>query len=297
MHWIDQRFNLAFKWLLSKLGIVLTVLILLTITISIIVSSIYIISHKEWFYNIGDLNTLGDAFGGMSAPFIGMLGVVFTFFAFYVQYTFNIKQTEFYNLDKIDRKVDEYSRNLEKLCYVGGDVNTSVITLANRNAEIFANIDVNRKYEFSFEKNSVEEIFLYLLKFSLQVYNESRSKEKNFIAASAHLELGFLEEETIKQLHVYLKFFQFLSLLHEDFHDSNISKEKTDEVITLFLRKFEFYYPMYSHRMADIFMIYFAKKFNPKYLSDLILYYQRTCENYKKIVDIVDYSLLHKKER
>lgn len=48
-------------------------------------------------------NEIGDAFGGSLAPIIGLLGVILTYLAFYIQYKANKDQLEIFNKNQIDQ--------------------------------------------------------------------------------------------------------------------------------------------------------------------------------------------------
>lgn len=91
-HFIDRIFIGLGKWIYKKLGITLTVIFSLTLLFSLISFIVYQISHKTYGFDLSDKNNIGDALGGLTAPFIGIMGVVLTFLAFYVQYDFNKKQ-------------------------------------------------------------------------------------------------------------------------------------------------------------------------------------------------------------
>jgi hypothetical protein len=85
-------------------------LVLLTIFLILLFSYIYIASHLNWGFNMSDKNTIGDAIGGISAPFIGISTCILTFIAFYVQYDFNKKQSVFIKKQQINEFISEFNQ-------------------------------------------------------------------------------------------------------------------------------------------------------------------------------------------
>src|SRR5690606_13159069 len=214
MHKIDKYFSNVFYKILKKIGITSSIILVLLLAIVIIIFSVYVITHYNWLFDISNLSEMGDAFGGLSSPFIGILGVIFTFFAFYVQYTFNKKQSDYYRLDKIDRKINEYALYLDKLCFTEGEISTTVIHLVDRATDIFSNIKIDEKYSFSFVDNSVEEIFLKLVHLN-DSFNKSQIKknEENVISGGVKMNSILLDEQATRKIQVYHKFCKFLELL------------------------------------------------------------------------------------
>lgn len=93
-HIVDRIFIGFGKWIYKKLGVTLTIIFSLTIIFGLISFIIYQISHKAYGFDLSDKNNIGDALGGLTSPFIGIMGVVLTFLAFYIQFDFNKKQME-----------------------------------------------------------------------------------------------------------------------------------------------------------------------------------------------------------
>ncbi|WP_223606430.1 hypothetical protein [Chryseobacterium sp. OSA05B] len=91
--------------------------VLLTIFLILFFSYIYIASHLNWGFNMSDKNMIGDAIGGISAPFIGISTCILTFIAFYVQYDFNKKQSIFIKKQHVNEFVTEFNQtfNLIKI--------------------------------------------------------------------------------------------------------------------------------------------------------------------------------------
>jgi hypothetical protein len=50
---------------------------------------IYLISHKDWFFNLSDKGSIGEAIGGITAPIIGIIGAVLIYKSFRSQVNAN----------------------------------------------------------------------------------------------------------------------------------------------------------------------------------------------------------------
>ncbi|MGG7468147.1 hypothetical protein ACVVIH_12105 [Chryseobacterium arthrosphaerae] len=99
-------------------------IVVFAIFIIILLSYIYIASHLNWGFNMGDKNQIGDAIGGISAPFIGISTCILTFIAFYVQYDFNKKQSVFIKQQQINEFISEFNQtfNLITIPYILTDI-------------------------------------------------------------------------------------------------------------------------------------------------------------------------------
>lgn len=99
---MKEFFNQIPRWLL------LTIL-----TLGLILCFVpLIIIQWDFGYDLGTFksNEIGDAIGGITAPFIGFLGVVLTFFAFWVQYQYNLHQREDIKIERFENKFYELLR-------------------------------------------------------------------------------------------------------------------------------------------------------------------------------------------
>lgn len=59
---------------------------------------VYLVSNKDWFFDLSEKGTIGDAIGGITAPVIGMLGAFLVYISFRSQVNANqllINQNEF----------------------------------------------------------------------------------------------------------------------------------------------------------------------------------------------------------
>jgi|SRR5690554_5425014 len=291
MHKIDKYFSKTFYKIIDKIGITSSIFVFVFLIILIIFSSIYFITHYNWLYDISNFNEIGDAFGGLSSPFIGFLGVIFTFFAFYVQYTFNKKQSDYYRLDKIDRKINEYALYLDKLCFTEGEINTSVIHLVDRATDIFSNLNINEKYPFNFEDNSVEEIFLKLVHLNNSFNKEQIKKnQENIIPGGIKIDSLLLDEQTTRKIQVYHKFCKFLELLAVDFENSEIQIDTIQDIIKTFIRKFEICYPMHSFDMSSLFILHYSLLINNEIVVKPVLEYHKSIKNYDNLITILKHS-------
>ncbi|MBA5793941.1 MULTISPECIES: hypothetical protein [unclassified Flavobacterium] len=291
MHKIDKYFSNSFYRIIDKIGITSSIFIFVLLIILIIFSSIYFITHYNWLYDISNFNEIGDAFGGLSSPFIGVLGVIFTFFAFYVQYTFNKKQSDYYKLDKIDRKINEYALYLDKLCFTEGEINTSIIHLVDRATDLFSNLKIDEKYPFTFEGNSVEEIFLKLVHLN-NSFNKDQIKknQNNIILGGIKIDSLLLDEQTTRKIQVYHKFCKFLELLAVDFENSEIEIDTIQDIIKTFIRKFEICYPMHSFDMSSLFILHYTLLINNEIVVKPVLEYHKSIKNYDNVISILKHS-------
>ncbi|AZB00191.1 hypothetical protein EG359_11405 [Chryseobacterium joostei] len=85
-------------------------IVALAIFLTVLLSYIYIASHLNWGFNMSDKNLIGDAIGGISAPFIGITTCILTFIAFYVQYDFNRKQSVFIKKQHLNEFIAEFNQ-------------------------------------------------------------------------------------------------------------------------------------------------------------------------------------------
>ncbi|MGV0756598.1 hypothetical protein ACTS95_15815 [Empedobacter brevis] len=289
MNKIDNFFKTIFNNILKNLGLFLTVLLTIIVSIILIITIIYLITHKNWIFNLSNFNEIGDAFGGLSSPFIGVFGVLFTFLAFYVQYTFNKKQFEFYNLDKIDRKVNEYALYLDKLTTIEGNVNTAVIHIVDKAANKFSELNINN-LPYSFEKESIESFFLELVDIN-SIKSRAYIHNKRF--NNNPITIEELEEQIIRKFQVYHKFCYFLELIAVDFENNKIPIETIQDTIKMFIRKFEISYPMHSFEMSNIFILHYSLVIQNKVVLKPIMEYHKNTENYDNIIILLKHHLNH----
>ncbi len=79
----------------------------------------YLVHRFDFLYYLGmkkekwvklEPNVIGDAFGGTIGPIVGFVGVVLTFFAFYVQYQANETQRKTWRIERFESKFYELLR-------------------------------------------------------------------------------------------------------------------------------------------------------------------------------------------
>lgn len=101
-----------------------------TISISLIVGGTFIaftmpyLLSKVGLFGLQAPNEMGDAFNGLSVPFISLIGVFLTFIAFYVQYMANERQVEELEKQKrnaeykyIQEEISELKDEIRQLAY------------------------------------------------------------------------------------------------------------------------------------------------------------------------------------
>jgi len=90
-----KKFKEPFKITKKRQRLINIIIPLIFLFIIVLVIFVWLISDNySGFLNLNDKNEVGDALGGLTAPFVGTAGAILTFIAFYVQYEFNKKQNK-----------------------------------------------------------------------------------------------------------------------------------------------------------------------------------------------------------
>lgn len=284
---------LAFKiynYFIKKVGITISILLLLIVTIFIGTSLVYLISRRDWFFDLSDYHELGDAFGGLSSPLIGFLGVILTFFAFYVQYSFNKKQLNIYEENKFDKKLEEYNSYLEKICLNDNEYDPGILNIVNSASINFLQINIETENEhYNFKKLSIEQLFL----------NEC-SKINNYIKDNLlseslrqykHYEKTDLNDKVIKKMNTYKRFCQLMDIFHGEFEAQGKDVMLIQNIIRINLKKLEWLYPMYLHDVSMIFITEYAYRIDNKIIIEAVTEQFKTDKNYSKVEELVKHSL------
>src|SRR5690554_1785588 len=97
---------------LYKLYPILFIFVTLFIVIAAISAIVLAVANWEWF-ELKSKNELGDAFGGLANPIVAFIGVIVTFLAFYIQYTFNREQSKLIAQQRYERIKEREERDKE----------------------------------------------------------------------------------------------------------------------------------------------------------------------------------------
>jgi len=227
---------------------------------------------QEKFYRKSDL---GDAIGGISSPYIGLMGIVLTFGAFWTQYQFNKRQLLIYNNDKISQKIDEFFKLLESVINQNiindVDVKKDIKSTLKKHIDELIEIKKNDQYFFLTYKN-IEELFLTGLKAKIHRIYTSPNK-MNTHEKSTKIEDYKKISTLIEQYFNLLKIFKIeLDLLYVD-------KSEIIQYFVLFDNKFDILCGkqieqfksliLYYINVKDEYDIDIAYLLNIKYGSDL----------------------------
>ncbi|KAA5534314.1 hypothetical protein [Paenimyroides baculatum] len=247
---LDKFIGEKFQKIYNKIGIAGSIFFGLIFLIGSIIFFIRLISNNyfsKFNFDLSDKNEVGDALGGLTAPFIGTTGVILTFLAFWVQFKFNKKQSKFYKKDKIDRKIDEYNKLLELIIINKSELFNKIklleVTMFRRTW-----ISILDRYR----KNSLGNIKLEILISS--VFLECLEKELGENEAS---KIPNLENEVQKFIKtVILETVTLRKLLItflKEVESMGMKKEKKIELINLFFDKF-----LILNEKTNTFIIYIS---------------------------------------
>lgn len=228
----DKQLGDFFLRIFKEIGIAGTVIVL----IILLIGFIWLISQEPiqcLTFDIAASHNVGDAMGGMLSPVIGLIAIVLTFCAFWVQYKFNQKQNEFYQNDKLDRKVDEYNKLIENF--------------SDRKPIYFSDIQIpntNNIYREAFKlmlndikKNKIKQTYLkatlvhYFKKALEEYYDKTDSvKDKEVSNDVVNFVLTFIED--VRALYRLLYYFL------KEVNHFEVSRDKKKFMIESFIQKF-----------------------------------------------------------
>lgn len=244
--WIDEIFQKIY----NKIGIAGSIFFGLIALILLIILFVRLISNNYWEwinFNLSEKNEAGDALGGLTAPFIGITGVILTFLAFWVQYKFNQKQSEFYKRDKFDNTTSE---NLKLLEIISSRDKTTNFDIVN----VCLNVCLNMIDDY--EKDSLRKmdyIFIDSYKYYfLKNYNE-------YFTSS--VEMSNKRELVQNTLNIYRDFNSAMDMMLSDFNKYNLSKADKYNLIEKYYNRFKLIYDGYEDNTCFIFT-YFVSLLN-----------------------------------
>ncbi len=81
----------------------------------------WIMTREIFDISYMETGQIGDTFGGITAPFIGGISVLFTFSAFYIQYQANIEQKKSLKQQEKDLKVERFENKFFELINIHRD--------------------------------------------------------------------------------------------------------------------------------------------------------------------------------
>lgn len=217
--------------------------------------------------NLKNKNEIGDALGGIIAPFIGLVGVVLTFLAFYVQYEFNKKQLSIYHSDKISQKNDEFLRLLESVISINSiddvDVKRDIKTILN---QLVGELEVNKDVEFQLNHrfNNIEELFTQGL----------NARIPNFINDKGfHSPIHSTKIEDYKKLsNLIEQYFNLLKIYKIELKILSIEDSEIVKFFILFDNKFDVLCGKQIEQFKGLMLFYF--NFDEEYDEDINYFLQ-----------------------
>lgn len=200
-------------------------------------------------------NEVGDALGGLTAPFIGITGVILTFLAFWVQYQFNRKQLSIYHNDKISQKNDEFLRLLESVISINSiddvDVKKDIKTILNK---LIGELEENKDAEFPFNLhyNNIEGLFTSGLS----------ARIPNFINDKGfHSPMQSTKIEDYKKLNNLIEqYFNLLKIYKIELKILNIEDNEIVKFFILFDNKFDVLCGKQIEQFKGLMLFYFNYK-------------------------------------
>lgn len=192
-------------------------IVVLTIFLILFFSYIYIASHLSWGFNLSNKNQIGDAIGGISAPFIGISTCILTFIAFYIQYDFNRKQSVFIKKQHVNEFIDEFNQTF------------SLIKINDNITDTMQLMHIN---------NAVKKVTLNKTEGDIQSIKEHNYL--NPILSILNSEKNFIISNNIFSFHdPSRKFLLFIDILIKEFSRLEISEKEKINIISNFIIKFE----------------------------------------------------------
>lgn len=225
------------KWLInnlrtlySKLGITGSSVIV----ILFLILFIWVTSHQYWgLIDLSDKNNIGDALGGITAPFIGLISIVLMFLAFYIQYVFNkrqfdfnTKQFEYIKKQNINESINHFNHSFEIVSKVGQNIDSIAFIYMNNSCLDFL------KY---YSENKAESVLLlksnesFLINYLIKFYN---FKTKELVQDNPHF--GFY---SLSIRNFVTKFCVFLEFLRLDLNKLELDDSSKQEIIYNYILK------------------------------------------------------------
>lgn len=240
------------------------------------------LSEKNWFNDLSSKNEIGDAFGGLTYPFISLIAVILTFCAFYVQYQFNIKQSQFYKKDKIDSIIKEYNDlmfNLANRYHIEFD-NISYLMDKSLNKLIrdyteqkLAKYDLVIQIEDEFRKEITKDIEI-----------KNRYYEINRVISTDEMAKIF---ENVNRFHTQL--IVLLKSLIKELQNYNVNQNEINVILKFIFNKLDFIYSgsFYDNLLFIYYIHYLKRDLNDIKNNDAIAL-RNFLFNYYEINDIND---------
>lgn len=284
----DEWIGKSAQNIYNKIGIAGTILLSLILFSFSIIFFIRLISNNywEWFnFDLSNKNEVGDALGGLTAPFIGLLGAFCTFIAFWVQYKFNQKQFKFYQNDKLDRKVDETNQLIETIIKNDSTIFTeNKISPHQTSLEAFKLIEenylkdnlINIPYVYAILVNHFTDAFIDFYDDRINDLDEKDVKKamKEYINA--------LKSEAINLRRILYYFLK-------EINKYGISRNEKIEIIESFIQRFSLLNAKFN---SNIVYVYFSA-YDEKYKAATK---RNTEEDQSIIKDITDRLILDNSE-
>lgn len=279
---IDQAILVFLYSAYKKIGFTLSVLTSLILVILLLWFFVYLISEKNWFNDLSSKNEIGDAFGGLTNPFISLIAVILTFCAFYVQYQFNIKQNQFYKKDKIDSILKEYNElmfNLANRYHIDFDNIAYLIDkslnklIKDYNKQKLVKKDLIIQIEDEFRREITKDL-------------EIRNKyyETNRVISTDEMAKIY---ENVNRFHTQL--IVLLKSLIKELHNYDVDQSEINIKLKFIFNKLEFIYSgsFYDNLLFIYYIHYLKRDLNDTKNNDSIAL-RKFLFDYYQIVDIKD---------
>ncbi len=273
--------------------LILVILLVLVILIMGLIFFVWLVSHNYFAFfgiDLSDKNDIGDALGGLTAPFIGIFVAVLTFLAFYVQYDFNKKQLKFMKEERINQTVDEYSKVLEFIIAKDNLRDRDFVALLDRYYDLLLSTNLEENIE-KFKTGIFAKVLFSGFLNVVECNNEQLKKKIDLDVSliSSTYTIKEVSQKFQANIDVILSFEKLLKTLNEDLSLLDIEEYDLEIVISIFLRKFQLMYTNYSSLNTAFFLIHSIYDENLPFHKFVLKYYSEFDYN-KKLLDIVKCS-------
>jgi hypothetical protein len=144
-----------------------------------------IISPNIWeVYNLTETGQIGDTIGGITAPFINLLGALLVYISFKEQNKANKIQAEQNAFNLLHELYKELKAEFENLKFSSKNVQNGQIYSGSKAQSVFIEILTSRVVNEDFKKNSFFKEYLFLMGnmgIFLDIVEESNASEKEKI--------------------------------------------------------------------------------------------------------------------
>jgi len=274
-----------------KISAIIVLIIVLVGFITFIFSLYYNYINETYLCQISHRETLFNSLNSLISPFVSIVAIVLTFIAFYIQYDFNVKQTQYLISDKIDKKVDEYIKILDSL--ISND------TLKDMDVRIILESSMDnlvrtyKQMKLIEDDNFTNMIFTsYVNKSKIFKIIEDNLIKKPENTRSYDLKVYRKQIEII--MDVYMKFYFFIISFDNELDSLKVTEK--EKYISSFFLKFELLYHNFDEGFLYIIFYRFQKmregdNKQQTYINSILKNYFRHITDLYEVEHFVDYAL------